>query len=79
MRALRECRLNKTSAFVQELIDASAAIPLRKSARISASHDASDKIVVIQLLDDYVPESTETLKVNMVSAANPFASPSANC
>jgi hypothetical protein len=32
MRALRECRLNKTSAFVQLFIDASAAIPLRKCA-----------------------------------------------
>lgn len=37
--------------------------------------DTADKIVAIPLLDDSTPESTETFKVNMVSVANPFATP----
>src|SRR5688572_28979818 len=37
--------------------------------------DSADKIVAIPLLDDAVPEGAETFKVNMVSAAAPFATP----
>lgn len=40
-----------------------------------ADGDAADKIVAIPLLDDAVPEGAETFKVNMVSVANPFATP----
>lgn len=40
-----------------------------------ADGDAADKIVAIPLLDDSVPEGAETFKVNMVSVANPFATP----
>lgn len=40
-----------------------------------ADGDAADKIVAIPLLDDAVPEGAENFKVNMVSVANPFATP----
>lgn len=40
-----------------------------------ADGDTADKIVAIALLDDSIPESTETFKVSMVSVANPFATP----
>jgi hypothetical protein len=40
-----------------------------------ADGDTADKIVVIPLLDDAVPEATEAFEVSMVSAANPFATP----
>lgn len=40
-----------------------------------ADGDTADKIVAIPLLDDSIPESTETFKVSMVSVANPFATP----
>lgn len=40
-----------------------------------ADGDSADKIVDIPLLDDDVPEGTETFEVSMVSAANPFATP----
>jgi hypothetical protein len=40
-----------------------------------ADGDTADKIVVIPLLDDAIPEGTESFKVNLVSAANPFATP----
>jgi len=40
-----------------------------------ADGDAADKIVSIPLVNDGVPEGAETFKVNMTSAANPFATP----
>jgi Calx-beta domain/FG-GAP repeat len=40
-----------------------------------ADGDAADKIVAIALVNDGIPESTETFKVSMTSAANPFAPP----
>ena len=40
-----------------------------------ADGDAADKIVAIPLVNDGIPESTETFKVSMTSAANPFAPP----
>ena len=40
-----------------------------------ADGDTADKIVLIPLLDDAVPEGTESFEVSMVSVANPFATP----
>lgn len=40
-----------------------------------ADGDAADKIVPIPLVNDGIPEGTETFKVSMASAANPFATP----
>src|SRR3954470_2028642 len=40
-----------------------------------ADGDAADKIVGIPLVNDGVTEGTETFKVSMTSAANPFAPP----
>ena len=40
-----------------------------------ADGDSADKIIEIPLLDDDVPEGTESFEVSMVSAANPFARP----
>jgi hypothetical protein len=40
-----------------------------------ADGDAADKIVSIPLVNDGIPEGTETFKVSMTSAANPFATP----
>ena len=40
-----------------------------------ADGDAADKIVSIPLVNDGIPEGAETFKVNMTSAANPFATP----
>src|SRR5262245_268377 len=37
--------------------------------------DAADKIVSIPLVNDGIPEGAETFRVNMTSAANPFAGP----
>ena len=40
-----------------------------------ADGDAADKIVSIPLVNDGIPEGAESFKVNMTSAANPFATP----
>jgi hypothetical protein len=40
-----------------------------------ADGDAADKVVSIPLVNDGIAEGTETFKVSMTSAANPFATP----